>query len=98
MAVSASDARALMRPAGETVKLVRSFGTGQGGALMIPLTRLVLPLSLLCLAVACDGPRPPSPPAKQPSVLDRAVEPALGPLGVKVAPQGGFLLPTKPSP
>jgi hypothetical protein len=65
---------------------------------MIPLARLALPVSLLCLAAACDGPRPPSPPAKQPSILDRAVEPAVSPLGVKVAPQGGLLIPTKPTP
>ena len=65
---------------------------------MIPLARLILPVSLLCLAAACDGPRPAPPPQKQPSILDRAVEPAVSPLGVKVGPQGGFLLPTKPAP
>jgi len=62
---------------------------------MIPRARLVPLLPLLCLA-ACDGPRP-APPPKQPSVLDRAIEPALSPLGVRMAPQGGLLIPTKPA-
>ena len=65
---------------------------------MTPLARLALPVSLACLAAACDGPRPAPPPAKQPSILDRAVAPAVSPLGIKVAPQGGFLIPTKPAP
>ena len=54
---------------------------------------------LVCAALAaCGGAAPKPPPPKQPSVLDKAVAPAAGLLGVKVGPQGGFVLPTKPQP
>jgi len=56
-------------------------------------------LLLICAALAACGSEPPKPPPpKQPSVLDKAVAPAAGLLGVKVGPQGGLMLPTKPKP
>jgi len=47
---------------------------------------------------ACAGTAEPPPRAKQPSVLDRVVAPAVGQIGVKVSPQGGLVIPNKPAP
>jgi hypothetical protein len=55
----------------------------------------IVPLAWL---TACAGTAEPPPRAKQPSVLDRTVAPAVGLIGVKVAPQGGLQIPTKPAP
>jgi hypothetical protein len=56
-------------------------------------------LLLICAALAACADAAPKPPLpKQPSVLDKTVAPAVGLLGVKVGPQGGLLLPTKPRP
>ncbi|KGM35001.1 hypothetical protein [Inquilinus limosus] len=54
---------------------------------------------LLAGLSACAGPgrAPPPPQAKQPSVLDRAIAPAVKQLGGRIAPQGGIEFPVQPS-
>jgi hypothetical protein len=55
----------------------------------------IVPLAWL---TACAGTAEPPPRVKQPSVLDRAVAPAVGLIGVQVSPQGGLVIPNKPAP
>ncbi|MGO1080260.1 hypothetical protein [Inquilinus sp. CA228] len=55
---------------------------------------------LLTALSACSGEWGPAPPPKpkQPSVLDRAVEPVVKDLGGRVGPQGGIVFPSQPQP
>lgn len=54
--------------------------------------------ALLAGLSACAETRhaPPPPPARQPSVLDRAVAPAVNQLGGRIGPQGGIEFPVQP--
>jgi hypothetical protein len=47
-------------------------------------------------ACAETGHAPPPPQTRQPSVLDRAVAPAVNQLGGRIGPQGGIEFPVKP--
>lgn len=47
-------------------------------------------------ACAETGRAPPPPQAKQPSVLDRAIAPAVNQLGGRIGPQGGIMFPVQP--
>jgi len=54
--------------------------------------------ALLAGLSACAETRhpPPVPQTRQPSVLDRAVEPAVHQLGGRIGPQGGIEFPVQP--